>query len=479
MDEEKTPLLSDTSLDIFSQPPVIESFLDTRELRISPSDSWKSGNLIQFYLPRYDSLLYVSDSFYLHTKFRIVDDKGNHLTEDSKVAPINGIGITAFQSITCQIGTEFICGDSRYDVYKTYLDLLFGYGKDAKEYLLRPTLMYYEDDANNFNNTNVMPKEKKNTESEITIGTSAAEEEKKKEIKLPSAINRALENSAFIWKRDKFLNKNSVETCAKLIYPLSQKSRILPPGIQMNFSLKRNDDAFVLLNGDSKKKYKLLIEDIYLTCKVRVPTTKVFENLTKNFIAGNGLARYDFLRKSLSGPYFLPENSQSQFNFTIFKDVAPIVAFVFMVPVNAVHGSDEENPFRFTNPRYKSIYIECEGNKYGNYSFSNEEFSMNSDQNQAKKCFFDLYQTLDQHYGGINSAIDFDSWVAGTTIVAIQLSENLPSLEYTSEQKTGDCRLIFELEDSLPENTYLFVLGVFNGVIFIDAASGLQKNYLR
>ena len=53
--------------------------------------------------------------------------------------------------------------------------------------------------------------------------------------------------------------------------------------------------------------------------------------------------------------------------------------------------------------------------------------------------------------------------------------ETPPSHEYTMERKSGDTRLIFELAEPLPNEAYLFVVGVFDGLILIDGLVALNS----
>ena len=48
------------------------------------------------------------------------------------------------------------------------------------------------------------------------------------------------------------------------------------------------------------------------------------------------------------------------------------------------------------------------------------------------------------------------------------LLESPPSHDYTMERKSGDTRLIFELAEPVSSEAYLFVVGIFDGLILID-----------
>lgn len=280
--------------------------------------------------------------------------------------------------------------------------------------------------------------------------------------------------------RNKFYNKGkSVKTVAKLIYPLSQRKVVLPPGINMKVSLKRNSDDFIMLSPDQDTKF--IIEDIYLTAKLRTPTPQIFEAITKQLIANRGLARYPFNRTTLAGPYTLVKEATNEYQFTIFKDVPPSVVFLFAVDTKACQGDQSRNPFKLKNLRYKSLTVECEGVHYPspNGYYFGDTFKDNVHTAQCKEAYLDLYKVLNQYNSGDNCGLTFEDFVTGNTVIGIQLSEILPSQEYNVERKTGDTRVHFELAENISENVNFFAMGVFSGLILIDSASGLSKNFLK
>ena len=427
----QVPVLIDSSLKIFDAPPLYESFVETRDIVIRPVDGWQAGNTIDFVLPKYESMLYESDSFQIHMTTSIVNEDGSAPDEAKQsYAPANGVGFSAFSYATVQIGNDFICGDNKYDVYKNYLEYLLGHSKEAKETWMKYSLIYQEDEAGMFDDKTVISKVR--TIPLNNVGETSKKEDnkkKKEEEVLPQRDEPSdadlISNAAFNWKYELYSFSSKVKTVAKLQYPLAQSKKMLPPGINMKVSLKKNDDKWIIICDPADTAMKLKIDDIYMTARLRVPTPQIFEQITKQLIANDGFARYPFLRSSISGPHHLVKN-QTEFQFTAFKDVPPSAAFVFCVEAEACKGSFSKNPFRMTNPLYKQLALEVEGDTFptNGYNFGNT-FSHDPLAAQCKQVYLDLYRVLQQQYGGSNCGLSYDSFLAGSTIIGFQLNGKL------------------------------------------------------
>ena len=74
------------------------------------------------------------------------------------------------------------------------------------------------------------------------------------------------------------------------------------------------------------------IDDIHLSARLRVVAPGIFHQITKQMVSGTGLAKYPFLRQAIAGPYNLGTR-QTDFQFTIFHDIPPMVIFAFCVEV--------------------------------------------------------------------------------------------------------------------------------------------------
>ena len=74
-------------------------------------------------------------------------------------------------------------------------------------------------------------------------------------------------------------------------------------------------------------------------------------------VSGLGVAKYQFLRSAIAGPFQLG-TVQTEFQFTVFRDVPPMVALIFCIEVDACQGTYSKNSLRFVNPKYRSLKME-------------------------------------------------------------------------------------------------------------------------
>ncbi len=113
-----SPVLIDASLNIFYTKAILSSFIQTRKFKIRPIDGWQTGENINFVIPNLEQAVIPTDSFEICMTSQILSEDGKKPEATVKVAPLNGSGILCFESITCQIGSDYLCGDTKSDVYK-------------------------------------------------------------------------------------------------------------------------------------------------------------------------------------------------------------------------------------------------------------------------------------------------------------------------------------------------------------------------
>ncbi len=83
------------------------------------------GTNVDFVIPKLESSLLESDSFeiVMTSQIQTADNKDPDGTVIA--APLDAVGLLAFESISCQIGSEYICGDNKWDVYKVNFFKIF------------------------------------------------------------------------------------------------------------------------------------------------------------------------------------------------------------------------------------------------------------------------------------------------------------------------------------------------------------------
>jgi hypothetical protein len=161
-----------------------------------------------------------------------------------RYAPINGIGLTLFEYITVQVGNTLICGENRTDIYKNYLQLMLGNSKESKETWLGTEVIWAKDTAGAFNDLSLESK-----------------------------------NKGFIKRFAIFNGGSKVHTMAVIPYPLGQTRKLLIPGINMKFVMKKADDKFLITTNEPAKMMQLKIEKIWIKARARSLEPPLFNAL--------------------------------------------------------------------------------------------------------------------------------------------------------------------------------------------------------
>ena len=148
----------------------------------------------------------------------------------------------------------------------------------------------------------------------------------------------------------------------------------------------------------------------------------------------------------------------------------------------ALQNNPRRNPLNFINPHYRSISVSVESNTYPlgvGFEFRPDAFNISANKAQCQEAYLELFRVMRQQFAGSNSGLTMEKFLDGYTVIPIALSSLLPSSDYSLPAMSGDTVLNFELEDNLPADCSLFVLGIVDSWIYLDVYSGVLKNYLK
>ncbi len=85
------------------------------------------GTNVDFVIPKLESSLLESDSFEIVMTSQIQTTDNTDLDNTVIAAPLDDVGLLAFKSVSCQIGSEYICGNNKWDMYKVNFFNYFTY----------------------------------------------------------------------------------------------------------------------------------------------------------------------------------------------------------------------------------------------------------------------------------------------------------------------------------------------------------------
>ena len=82
---------------------------------------------------------------YLYVKFRILNENGDDLADESKVYPVNNLFHSMFCGIDLYLNNKLVTTNSDTYPYRAYFENLFSYGSGVIENQLKVAEFWYED----------------------------------------------------------------------------------------------------------------------------------------------------------------------------------------------------------------------------------------------------------------------------------------------------------------------------------------------
>lgn len=137
-----------------------------------------------------------------------------------------------------------ISGENRYDVYKHYLENLFGQSVGAKNTYFREGCIWIEDTSGAMNDMD------------------------------PNGNNKG-----YLARFGIFNGGSEVHVRAKIPYPLAQANLLLNPGIDLKFIFKKASSKFTVINNCPEKNMELNIKKMWITCTAHAIEPPMYNSL--------------------------------------------------------------------------------------------------------------------------------------------------------------------------------------------------------
>lgn len=247
---------------------------------------------------------------FLYMQIKVVEDDGTEdgkATEiDDKMVPINLLGKTFFKQCIVRIGDEQVYDSNNLYAYRSYLETLLNYGKDAKKNQLQLALFYKESGTLDSLDTN------------------------------PGAKKR--------FERTK--GSKSFVTMAPIHCDLFNQDKLMLNDTKISLELHRNEDKFVIMDYTETKKFKVRIEDMRWYVKksrLQPSMSNAIDSIMRN---KNLLAKFPFRRvKMVNRKIHQPAGEITKTD--IFDGQLPRRIFFGLVSSNAFNGQQNKNPFNF------------------------------------------------------------------------------------------------------------------------------------
>lgn len=261
-----------------------------------------------------------------------------------------------------------------------------------------------------------------------------------------------------------------VESCRKVIHTMSplrldisSAETFLLDNVELRIRLDLQPNAFCFLtHQDIRYQYK--IEMAKLHVETIIAESNALLSLNQRMLSDGTSVEYIIDRPAIKTQILMNGSSGISVD-DVFTGLIPSKLYVFMIAQDSLRGSYSRNPLHLAHCDLKNIRLDINGNSY---SYLTGEFP-----DQSTHFFINSLLNINSKETGLTRK----NFINGRTILVFDLGTSNSSDTIEIERR-GNLRLELETRTPVTENVVLFMVGVLNGVIFINSSRAVNTSFL-
>lgn len=425
-----------SELDLFSVPPTQTSIEGGSYVEYNPISSLNDATPIEFVVNGSGQEYIDLANTQLYVKAQILQNNNNNIAANAAVGPVNNFLHSLFSEVDIKVNDTLLSSTNNTYSYRSYLETLLSYGKDAKQSQLTSSLFY------------------KDTAGHMDVSTPIGD----------GATNTGLN------KRQSFLTAGRmVEMIGRIHGDLFFQDKYLPSDIGLRLRFVRNKDAFVLMAAQPNARFKVRIVD----CKIFVRKVKlspsVFMAHAKAFEAGN--AKYP-IRRVICKTFTVPQGNLDFSQENLFTGQVPTRLVLGCVDNDAFNGAYDKNPFNFKHFNLSQLKVYIDGQQQ-----HMKPLDLNYAQHQYAAAFMTLFSGTGKLFKDEGNFIERSEYSRGYTLYAFDLTPDLAEEGHFNLLKDGSVRVDMKFADALPNTINVIAYAEFENIIEIDRTRNVLFDY--
>ncbi len=397
---------------------------------VDPITSITSSDTIEFLCAANSGVYTDLASSYLHVKAKITAADGANLEAEVKVGPANLWMHTLFSQVEVFLNNKLVTPSSTAYPYRTYIETILNFSKDAKDSHLTSAL-FYKDKAGKMDAVDPLAQA-----ANVNIGLK----------------ERHTHTSG----------SKSVAMEGRIHSDLFAQDRYILGAVPIKIKLVRTRDPFCLVSSEENPNYKVVIQE----CVFRVRRVTVAPSVLMSH--GQSLqqttAKYPINRidcKVVS----VPRGNMSGNQPNIFQGALPNRIVIGMVDADAFNGTYAKNPFNFKNYDITIMGLTVNGENLPGKPLQ-LKFGQGSNYISA---FQTLYAGTHKMFENQGNGITREEYANGYTLFVFDLTPDLCLGDHAQPIKNGNVSIECQFGTALETAINIVVLGEFQSLIEIDA----------
>ena len=421
-----------SDLDLFTPPYVQSDVKNGFYEEINPISKLSDGGSIDFFDSNLTEYFIDLANSYLTLKIQILKGNGDNIVEKDTVATTNYPLASIFEQVDVSLNGTLITSSNNNYAYRSYMDVLLNYGRDAKKSQLQMGL--YDKDQ---------------------VGAVSESNYKK--------------NSSLRERVELFKNSNIIELCGRIHSDIFNQDRLLLNGVSIKISFHRNRPEFSLITEVENADYKIAVLEATLNLRKVQLTSHKFEAIQKGLEKSPCL--YPFNRVDVKTHSVAAGLSSLTWHSAI-QGILPNRVVIGIVKNQNFVGDYKSNPFDFAHHFVRSVCVSHEGE----YT-SAKKLKVNFEKRQYIEGYQSLFQVSGKHL--VDAGFDFtrNDYRLGYALFGFDQTATLGNLDHFEPTKRGSLKIEIEFQKPLETTVTVIVFADFENVLSIDKFRNVLKQY--
>ena len=433
MDHQQYP----EEVSLFERPCSNVAYQKVQYVEYRPTSQPSAGGPIEFVIPAMATQYINLKKTYLHVKVKIVKGDGTLPARNALVAPANLVLHSMFSQVDVQLQQQLVSSSgSQVYGYKSYIETVLEYGKEAKENQLA-SQGYYKDEGRLMEEMNITAY----AEAGILLNPGFGER--------------------YAWFMG---DSRAMDFEGPLMADICQQNRLILNGVEIRIRLWPAKDQFRLLSKVNDADFKMVLEEATLkVCKV-TPTPSLLLAHAAALKESNALYPY---QKTQIKTFNIASGQYSFHTGDLFQGNIPTHLVVAMVNSKAFSGDYTLNPYNIQNYKLNSLAVRLDDE-----SFPGKPLQMNFPAWNYVSAYNTMFAGLNKTGEDWSNFINKADYAYGYAFFVFDLlpgdgKDHTPNLEVTSVTVEGT------FDEPLPENVTVIILAKFASMLEITEARSI------
>ncbi len=409
-----------SELNIFDPPEIQSAIHKGVYVDVFPLSQHLNTGIIEFEIHGGSEYIDLNDTM-LCVNASVVNADGTAIATETEAAFINAPLYTMFSDVSVYFNDRKVSGGDQLYPYKSLITLLLSYSKGTLKQQIA-SCGFAMDDATRMDAT-----------TNTAHGTRKA------------------------WN-------NGRTYMGRLLSDVFQQQRYLLNGVTIRIKLHTASSEFALMCHTVTAKPKFIINGAYLSIRrVQVaPGVQLEHERSLNY----SNAIYPYTQKMIH-PLTITKGMQQVIKENLYNGALPKMLIISMVSSSAYVGSYVKNPFNFQHFNACLVSLKKDGE-----DVPFRAYEPVYDSKSYHREYMNIFTSFNLQGRDDNLSFSYDDFSGGYCFYVFNLTPDQSTTTSVAQQLAENSNVRFEIKfkESLAEDVTILIMGIFDGVVEIDAA---------